>query len=1309
MENEKLNRDELISKIEKLEQDLIHYKNLHNRLMKPAEKLSEQENLANKYLNIVNSLIIALNPNGEITLLNKKGHDVLGYEEGELIGKEWFSTCLPKKISSTVKGYFKELMNGKVEDQETYENEIIRKDGQKRIIKWFNTLLRDNDGNINGLLSSGEDITEHKLAKQALTESEERLNLVIKGSNDAYWDWDFANKKIYYSPQWWAQIGYTPNELPVSDQLWYKLSHQEDRANIDAVLDKALKTNLENYKLEFRLLHKDGHYVPILSRGFIIRDAEGKILRLAGTNMDLTERKKAEEGLKRSADKHKTILKTALSGFWIVNMQGEIVEVNDAYCLMSGYSPDELLSMNISNIDVLETPDETKIRIKNLTKKGSDRFETKHLRKDGSFFDVEINIQYQPFDGGQFICFISDITERKQSEKALKQSETKYKNLIETASDAIYLMSEDGTIIETNQGACDMLAKSKNEIIGSMIDSIDPNFPIAEFLKFWKNIHFNEQAMFETSHLRKDGSFVPIEISGKKFKLDEKIFYYGVARDITERKRAEHETAKALEKAKDSEKKFRTLFTNSPIPTYTWQYLDGDFVLSNYNTAAFTLTQGKIANIIGIKAGEMYRDDEETLQGFKQCLQQKTTIAREMDYRFKTFGDKKYLNVKYTFIPPNRVMVHTEDFTDRKNAEREIKESQERFNLAMKASKDGIYDWNLLTNEIYYSPGWKSMLGYEYDEIPNDFSIWESHTEPEDAKKSWEMLNEVINKKRDRFEMEFRMKHKDGHWVEILSRADAIFDENGKAIRMIGTHVDISEQKKTERALINNQKRYKKAQAMGQVGNWEYNPVTTKFWTSDEGKRIYGFDPDMGNFSTEMVERCIPERERVHQALIDLIEKNKKYDLVFDIITHDKGIRKKIHSIAEAEKDAQGNIIKITGVISDVTERLKVEKELIIAKEKAEESDRLKSAFLANMSHEIRTPMNGILGFTTLLKEPGLSGKEQQQYISIIERSGARMLNTIHDIIDISKIESGQVDISLSDLNLNKAMDELFEFFYPEAQKKGLQLSFTNRLPDQQANIKSDTEKLNSILTNLIKNAIKYTHSGSIEFGYSLNKNPKSYELEFYVKDSGIGIQKNRLKAIFNRFEQADIDDRGAYEGSGLGLAISKAYIEMLGGKIWVTSKESFGSIFHFTLPYTPKNNDILKTNTTKPNKKQLPQRGLKILIVEDEEIVITYLTIVLKEFEKEILIAKTGIEAVEFCQKNPDIDLILMDIKIPQMNGYEATRKIRTFNKEVFILAQTAYAQAEDREMSIKAGCNDFITKPIDRGKLLGILKKNF
>ncbi len=280
------------------------------------------------------------------------------------------------------------------------------------------------------------------------------------------------------------------------------------------------------------------------------------------------------------------------------------------------------------------------------------------------------------------------------------------------------------------------------------------------------------------------------------------------------------------------------------------------------------------------------------------------------------------------------------------------------------------------------------------------------------------MLYEVINKKRDRFEMEFRMKHKDGHWVEILSRADAIFDENGKAIRMIGTHVDISEQKKTERALINNQKRYKKAQAMGQVGNWEYNPVTTKFWTSDEGKRIYGFDPDMGNFSTEMVERCIPERERVHQALIDLIEKNKKYDLVFDIITHDKGIRKKIHSIAEAEKDAQGNIIKITGVISDVTERLKVEKELIIAKEKAEESDRLKSAFLANMRHEIRTPMNGILGFTTLLKESGLSGKEQQQYISIIERSGARMLNTIHDIIDISKIESGQVDISLSDLNL---------------------------------------------------------------------------------------------------------------------------------------------------------------------------------------------------------------------------------------------------------------------------------------------------
>ena len=238
-------------------------------------------------------------------------------------------------------------------------------------------------------------------------------------------------------------------------------------------------------------------------------------------------------------------------------------------------------------------------------------------------------------------------------------------------------------------------------------------------------------------------------------------------------------------------------------------------------------------------------------------------------------------------------------------------------------------------------------------------------------------------------------------------------------------------------------------------------------------------------------------------------------------------------------------------------------KELLKAKEQAEESDRLKSAFLANMSHEIRTPMNGILGFAELLKEPGLTGKEQQDYIRIIEKSGARMLNIINDIVDISKIEAGLMKLEIQDSNVNEQIQDIYTFFKPEVEAKGMILSFHTPLPTIEAILKTDREKVYAILTNLVKNAIKYSNTGIIEIGY----NKRDSDLEFYVKDTGIGIPNDRHGAIFERFIQADIPGEWAQQGAGLGLSITKAYVEMLGGKIRVASQVGAVSYTHLTLP----------------------------------------------------------------------------------------------------------------------------------------------
>ncbi len=412
-----------------------------------------------------------------------------------------------------------------------------------------------------------------------------------------------------------------------------------------------------------------------------------------------------------------------------------------------------------------------------------------------------------------------------------------------------------------------------------------------------------------------------------------------------------------------------------------------------------------------------------------------------------------------------------------------------------------------------------------------------------------------------------------------------------------------------------------------------------------------------------------------------------------------------VHGTIVPFLDNNGKPFQYLSIRFDITERIYAEEEMLKAKERAEESDRLKSSFLANMSHEIRTPMNGILGFAELLKGTGISGEDRKDYIQIIEKSGVRMLNIINDIVDISKIESGLMEISLVETNINTQIEYIYNFFKPEVLSKGIDFSYKTFLPTNKSTLKTDREKVYAVLINLVKNAIKYTDVGSIEFGYTV----KSNTIEFYVKDTGIGIPKNKLEAVFNRFIQVDISQKRAVQGAGLGLSISKSYVEMLGGTIWIESEEGKGSTFYFTIPYkvinennTPKKLPIKNENTNKI-------KNLKILIVEDDAISKLLISKFVSAYSNNILKASTGFEAIEICLNNPDIDLVLMDVNMPEMNGLDATKQIRQFNKEVIIIAQTAYGLSNDKEEAIAVGCNDYISKPINIDELKGLIRKYF
>lgn len=374
--------------------------------------------------------------------------------------------------------------------------------------------------------------------------------------------------------------------------------------------------------------------------------------------------------------------------------------------------------------------------------------------------------------------------------------------------------------------------------------------------------------------------------------------------------------------------------------------------------------------------------------------------------------------------------------------------------------------------------------------------------------------------------------------------------------------------------------------------------------------------------------------------------------------------------------------------------------ELEQQKEKAIESDRMKSAFLANMSHEIRTPMNGILGFAELLKAPDYTREEQLQFVDIIQQSGARMLSTINNIIDISKIESGAEKTKIERTDIKQLVEELYNFFAAEASSKNIELLILEKKVDLNVSFFTDAYKLNSILTNLIKNAIKFTPEGHVKIEYSISDK----RADFIVSDTGIGIAEEKQNAVFNQFVQADQSHSSGFEGSGLGLSITKGYIKLLGGEISLKSETNKGTTFIISIPnknYNREHNQAISSHTDRIlSKDSLAKQN--IIIAEDDDTSFNFLHHVLSDYSKNIKRAENGQEAIDLLKDFPETTLILMDIKMPKLNGLDATKLIRNFNKEVCIIGQSAYAQDNYKAQFLAAGCNDYLTKPINKQTLI-------
>ncbi len=522
---------------------------------------------------------------------------------------------------------------------------------------------------------------------------------------------------------------------------------------------------------------------------------------------------------------------------------------------------------------------------------------------------------------------------------------------------------------------------------------------------------------------------------------------------------------------------------------------------------------------------------------------------------------------------------------------------------------------------------------------------------------------------------------------------------------ILSTSRDITERKHAQQAIVQSEKRLKKMIHQSPLPIVITDERQNIEYFNDKFIELFEYTLDDIKTSDDWYKSCFPDRkyrEEVKNIWKEAIAKAKKEHT--DIGKQEFHMTIKNGEVRHCEFFMVPFDNSSMIIINDISKIISTQKELVKAKEKAEESDHLKSAFLANMSHEIRTPMNGIIGFADMLRRPDKTEAQSNTYINIIYKSSNQLLKIINDILDISKLDSGQTFIKETKCFLNVILDELFAQFSKEnSADDGIDFRVNKTLSDEETLVITEERKLRQILSNLLNNAFKFTSSGYIEYGYHLIDNNF---LEFYVQDSGIGIQKEKQEIIFERFRQVEETFTRKYGGTGLGLAISKGFVELMGGKIRMETQEDKGTTFYFTIPYKPVGSEAKIIKST--NKKNYKWDDKLILVVEDDETNFKYIEAALKPTKVKILHTISGNKAIELSLKNPTINLVLMDLRLPDINGLEATQSIKKMRDNLPIIAQTANAFREDRSKSIEAGCDDFIAKPFDEKKLLATINKH-
>ena len=876
-----------------------------------------------------------------------------------------------------------------------------------------------------------------------------------------------------------------------------------------------------------------------------------------------------------------------------------------------------------------------------------------------------------------------DITKRHEAEEALKKGEKKYKYLFDQNPVPMWIFDEKTLeFLEVNKAAVYHYGYSYEEFLGMTIKDIRP----VEDIEILKKKMAEEREEFHAAgiwrHKKKNGDVIYVDLMAHLIEYEGRSARLVLSTDVTSRKGAE-----------DKLRKLSRAIEQSP----------SSIIITN-KTGEIEYVNPKFSKLTGYSNNEAIGENPRFLKSGSTSKDEYIDLWKTIssggewhgEFRNRKKNGDEYIELASIspILNNNGEITHylavKDDITDRKKVENDL----HKFLMGIENSSDAVFITDINGTIEFVNTAFEQIYGYQKSEaIGKTPRILKSGLiSPENYKYFWSTLlaGNAVNG-------ELLNKTSDGRIIDIEASNSPILDEKGKIVGFISINRDISKRKQIEEALKISEEKYRKI----------FENVQDVFYQADINGLTIDISPSIyritGYYPEELLGKPISVLYENPEHRNELINKINQDGEVWDFEIRMKtkeGELKYVSLNTHKLFDSNGKQIGLEGSARDITERKKAELELVKAKEKAEESDRLKTAFLNNISHEIRTPMNAISGFTSLLLESEGNSADKAYYAETIQNGTDQLLSIINDIVDISSITAKIVKKDITRVNVFNTLTSILDQFNQKASEKTIQLQFDTQLHDKRVEIMTDQAKLFKIISNLVSNAIKFTYAGKIEMGYYVKKN----DLEIYVSDTGIGIAPENHQRIFDTFYQVENTLNRNFEGTGLGLSICKSYIEHLGGKIWLTSKLDEGTVFYFSLPMIQP--DILVQNGVFPDKKKLLIPS-KILVVEDDDNNFKLIESIFKSYDIQIIRAVNGENAVQIYKSQNDIDLVFMDIRMPVKDGLEATREIKEINPGTIIIVQTAYP--EDELNAIEAGCSGFITKPYNRKTLLEIVEKYF